>query len=200
MKPDSLLYSIVRIVSGKSLGTGFLLDGGWVITCAHNIPDPVHIELSICDPEGNFNTQLSATIEKCLSEAEGDLASLRITSDLPEYARPLVLTDSVGSDGKTCRTFGFPDSGKKNGLPYNSARIDSFDSRSTAGWRQMILADVGPLGPGFSGSPLVETKHQVLVGMVLQRGGGELARGVPAEFIVPPGLAFPAPKCHLILT
>lgn len=185
MKPDALLFSIVRIVSGRSLGTGFLLDGGWVVTCAHNIPDTEHIELLICDPEGNFNTQLFATLEKCLPEAEGDLASFRITRDLPEHARPLVLTDSSVSEGKTCRAYGFPNNSKTNGLPFNSARIDSFDSRSTVGWRQMILADAAALGPGYSGSPLVEYKHRILVGMVLQRGNGGLglARGIPSEFI-----------------
>ncbi len=71
----------------------------------------------------------------------------------------------------------------KTGLKFTVSVGKLIGWRSTAGWQQMILADVGPLGPGFSGSPLLEIKHQALVGIVLQRGAGELARGIPAEFI-----------------
>jgi Trypsin-like peptidase domain len=183
MKKDALLFSLVRVVSGTSLGTGFLLKDAWIITCAHNIKDVEGTVFALSDEEGNFSLKLQAHLHKIIPEAEGDIACFRIESSLPQHSRPLLLTDSGCSEGNSCRVFGFPKSNPENGLPYNRAKIDSITSRSAEGWRQIILAMAEPVGAGFSGSPLWDDERNALVGMVLQQGTNGLSRAVPAEWI-----------------
>ena len=185
LKNKSLHFSIVRIACGTSIGSGCLLDGGRVLTCAHNLSDASDISLLICDAGGVFNTPIRAKVEKTLPPTKGDLALLRIEGSLPAHARPLILADQDMSQNNPCAVYGFPPTNKANGLIFNQARIDSFDTRSAEGWLQMILADADPVGPGFSGSPILDTRLGLLVGLVLQQNPDTqvLVRGIPAQTI-----------------
>ncbi|HYU72498.1 MAG TPA: serine protease, partial [Ktedonobacteraceae bacterium] len=113
----NVLNSIVRIVSNRRIGTGFVVtDDGLIATCAH--------VLGTSRPEKAFvvfqgdAVQREATVlaESWRAVDAEDVALLRVSGTLPTGVQPLPFGSSRGTERHPLVTFGYPDAGEVEGV------------------------------------------------------------------------------------
>ena len=147
--------------SKKILGTGFFVEGGFIITCAHVFEDyyqsgrPIYFEL-----EGQTVVH-EAQIILFSQKSEHDFAVLRPTTEI-EYV-PLPIASSQFSKGDTFSIFGFPDIGTLKGL--NGAGT-IMGWTSSADGDALLQLDSRQITFGFSGAPIWDDELQVVVGIM----------------------------------
>ncbi len=154
-----LKYSIVKVISGNSVGSGFLLKGGYILTAAHNVKKNGSSRFFIYDEARvSFSWEIEAE-EKIIFEPENeDIALYKLIrpeeiSDLA--SRELLLCDEARGLGREVQTYGFSTAGSDNGIGYNSARLDDVSGVDANGLPQITLSAPGHISYGFSGSPIV---------------------------------------------
>ena len=94
---EDINAGIVRILSGRSVGTGFAVsDDGLLVTCAHVLGRPCPERVSIIFL--TTNERREATVEMLwLRDVEAeDMAILRVQGGLPQEVRSLPLGSSTG--------------------------------------------------------------------------------------------------------
>ena len=179
-----LTHSIVRVQSGGNTGSGFLIEGGYILTAAHNLQNGATHQFSICGQDNIFDIPVKAELVKQFSKKEGGIALFKLICplDVPYCEKRLLpLGNEKGCLNTAFQTFGFPTGKSENGVPYNSSRIDGLGSAHGKGFPQMTLSEPGNISAGYSGG-LIYIDGKGVVGMILEKGY-ELAVGVPVSFI-----------------
>jgi signal transduction histidine kinase len=172
---------IVRISSRSQgpLGTGFLVEGGLIITCSHVI-DVVTEESEIFATFATGRAKRQLTIlDEYRTEAHGeDLAVLRVEGVIPPGVRPADLVSSARCVGRTARTFGYPKSKEDDGL---SAECQVVGSTEEAGHPVLQLRSQ-EVSYGFSGAPLWDDESGGVIGVVMSIVGMRRSQGAELPF------------------
>jgi WD40 repeat protein len=185
----SLNAAIVRIrtANDRIVGTGFLVTGRHVLTCAHVIAQALGVSDDVTEtPPGEVHLDfpLVAPVQGLPArvvywQPESDVAGLEILDDPPARTAPVRLVTADDLWNHAFRAFGFP-RGYDNGV-WASGRILG---QEATGWLQ--IEDVKQTGyfvaPGFSGGPVWDEALDGVVGMTV---AADTTGGVRTAFIVP---------------
>ena len=160
-------------------GTGFFVAPGWILTCAHVVPEangqPVQVQWQ--------KIELEAIVERSLPDPY-DLALLRVSWSA-NCNPPCVYLDEEVRSRDPLYLFGYPDEGDRQGEP-RTFRCDGITGSDIAS----ILFNLGQVRPGMSGSPLLNQRTGKVCGMVkftrdrsIDLGGGAIpTRVILAQF------------------
>src|SRR3989440_9854789 len=183
----NVLNSIVRIISNRRIGIGFVVtDDGLIATCAH-VLGTSRPEKALIMFQGDA-VQREATVLAegwCAVDAE-DVALLRVSGTLPAGVQPLPFGSSRGTEGHPLVTFGYPDAGEVEGVR-GTGTIQGYGAKTRAGQPFLQLRS-SEITEGFSGAPVWDEVRRRVVGMVViaaQRDSlgklGETAFATPSE-------------------
>ena len=162
---------------GSGRATGFFIAPRIVATCAHVIegdPDGREIEAEA----GRRQFTLRATTKECFRSDEGlDVALLQLAEESEPGPGYVLVADGLAA-GDRLWTFGFPEGRYQGGKPAG------FVCEGFSGLRQgaeLLLARVSgiPVGPGYSGSPVLNRRTGAVCGMLCTsdlRGSAHLLR------------------------
>src|SRR6266568_4488904 len=162
----NVLNSIVRIVSNRRIGTGFVVtDDGLIATCAH--------VLGTSRPEKAFvvfqgdAVQREATVlaESWRAVDAEDVALLRVSGTLPTGVQPLPFGSSRGTEGHPLVTLGYPDAGEVEGVR-GTGTILGYGAKTRAG-QPLLQLRSSEITEGFSGAPVWDEVRRRVVGMVV---------------------------------
>ena len=212
---NSYKAAIARIHgrNGAVVGTGFLVNDGYLLTCAHVVAGALGIPVMTKEPlaeESSFGRSIkvdfpfsSQNHDPIQAETvfwepvgeyktQGDIAGLRLQGKLPKGIRPIAL---VMSDSKTehyrdhrFHVFGFP-----NGHKHDGAWAKGEMQSSVIGRRVQIQAfqEEGiHVEPGFSGAPIWDEALKGVVGMIAAYEQERVASRT--AYMIPHGLLQPA--------
>jgi WD40 repeat protein/ABC-type Fe3+/spermidine/putrescine transport system ATPase subunit len=184
---EDITAGIVRILSGRSVGTGFVVsDDGLLVTCAHVLGSPCPERVSIIFL--TTNEQREATVEmQWLRDVDTeDMAILRVQGGLPQGVRSLSLGSSTGVSGHKISTFGFPSAGEVEGVS-GYGKILGRGSQTKAG-QPLLQIRSSEITQGFSGAPVWDELRGRVIGMVVMVATpdasgkmGETAFATPVE-------------------
>ncbi len=191
---ESLEASLVRIrtTDGHVVGAGFLVGERHILTCAHVVsqalglpdhpPDPPQEVVSLDFPLIPPRTLLTANvIQWCPSQPDGrgDIAGLELPCDPPAGAEVVRFAPAEDLWEHPFRAFGFP-AGYDDGV-WATGRLLG---RQATDW--VMIEDVKAQGfavaPGFSGTPVWDTRLQGIVGMVV---AASRPTDLKAAFVLP---------------
>jgi len=185
----SLNSAIVRIraPSGTVVGTGFLVTGRHVLTCAHVVtsalglsqdpPNPpkadLHLDFPLLAPESNLTARLSHW------QPAIDVAVLELITAPPAESKPVRLVTADDLWGHSFRALGFP-AGYEQGVWASGV----LRGPQADGWLQIEdTKETGYLiAPGFSGGPVWDDVLGGVVGMIVAADTDEK---VKAAFLIP---------------
>ena len=168
--------------SGKILGTGFFVEGGFILTCAHVLEDYYQPDKAFYFEIEGQTDDYEARVMLYSSKAEHDLAILSPTTNV-EYT-PLPIASSQYSEGDDFSIFGYPDLGLFKGLN-GVGEIIGWISAPNGDKLLQLKSD--EITFGFSGAPIWDDDLQVVVG-IMQQGIKDESIGRPA-FAIPIELA-----------
>ena len=160
--------------SKKILGTGFFVEGGFILTCAHVLEDYYQPDETFYFEIEGQATNYEARVMLYSSKAEHDLAILSPTTNV-EYT-PLPIASSQHSIGDDFSIFGYPDLGSLKG--FNGVGTIMGWS-SDADGDVLLQLDSRQITFGFSGAPIWNDDLQVVVG-IMQQGIKDESIGRPA--------------------
>ncbi|MCI2419041.1 trypsin-like peptidase domain-containing protein [Saccharopolyspora sp. K220] len=171
---EPLAGSVVRLVAGSSLlGTGFVLPGNLVATCAHVVAgaDGITADFPLFGSGGH-------AVEVVEADEDSDVAILRLL-DPPSAVRPApVRLDNDVLDHRF-RVLGFT-AVEPDGV-WVRGRIAGHQG---AGRVQMAVDPHHQrIVPGFSGAPVWDERLRGVVGMVVTRSDDSTAHLVPMAFL-----------------
>ena len=135
----NVLSGIVRIVSGRHTGTGFVVAaGGLILTCAHVLGAPMSEKGRVVFLGSGEEREATVLAKGWHGVDAEDVAVLRVCRSLPDGVQPLPLGSSQGIEGHALVTFGYPETGEVEGIrgtgQYNSntshGKLKTADSRS----------------------------------------------------------------------
>ncbi len=191
---ESLEASLVRIRTpdGRVVGAGFLVGERQVLTCAHVISQALGLPNTPVDPpQATFSldfplipprTLLTArVVQWCplLSDGRGDIAGLELLGEPPATAEVVRFASAEDLWEHPFRAFGFP-AGYDDGV-WATGRLLG---RQATDW--VMIEDVKAQGfavaPGFSGTPVWDTRLQGVVGMVV---AASRPTDLKAAFVLP---------------
>jgi len=168
--------------SRKILGTGFFVEGGSILTCAHVLEDYYQPDKTFYFEIEGQTTDYEARVALYSSRAKHDFAILSPTTKV-EYT-PLPIASSQYSQGDAFSIFGYPDLGTLKGLNGIGTIIGwSSDAEGDA----LLQLDSRQITFGFSGAPVWDDDLKVVVG-IMQQGIKDESIGRPA-FAIPIELA-----------
>jgi hypothetical protein len=177
----------IRANSGthKFAGTGFAVQGGWVITCAHVV------EQAGPDAKDNVNIQFEGNSDFQLAHVEQishhlDIAILKPSTPLSdEYALPLL--EAAHSRTHTFSAFGYPQQGDYVGLHGVGKILGVVTDRYH---RRALQFDSTHVTHGYSGCPIWDDEQHAVVGMVshgfnfgLDESLGSVGFAIPCEVL-----------------
>jgi hypothetical protein len=186
----NLLRCIVRIddINGRPQGTGFLIAGRRVVTCAHVI------SAAQARPGDYVNVVFPQEEKKVLAKVaseywqpEADVALLEIEAPLPKTSARAYGYRSSKSGRQEFHTLGYPPVGKIDGVRARGTILGPvFDDN-----RRYLQLDSKEITQGFSGAPVLLPGSNLVAGMVTTvylPGGGspklrDAAFAIPAETI-----------------
>jgi S1-C subfamily serine protease len=177
-----LNQAVVRILAsaGGVVGAGFLIDRCHILTCVHVILTALgkndleqgltHQEVAIDWPlveMGRFFRAEVIAWTPPQDNGEGDIAVLRLKGPAPAGTKPACLVDSVELWEHPFRAFGFP-RGHETGVWAEGVLLDTVGGH----WIQVgATKSVGyAIKPGFSGTPVWDSRKKGVVGMVVGAG------------------------------
>lgn len=166
--------SVVRVQSGLSEGTGFLVDPGTVVTNEHVVSG--FGQLSVITPPGGAEVR-RVPARVAVSDQQLDLAVVRFGADACEGCRALELATGSPEPGARVAAFGYPLS---QPLTVTSGVVASVRDGA-------LITDVA-LNPGNSGGPLVLMSGEVVgVNTFLEQGdaGPGVAGSIPVSELRP---------------
>ena len=170
----------VRLQAGRSLATGFFVTDRLILTCAHLLPS-----------DANPGQQVDAVV----GEAAHKGHITRIFRDLPEYpdllgvelAEPhhgqgwaYLLPGAMAGD--EVYAYGFPEGKYRDGDSFYG-RLEGLSEIGTG--RELLKFKETKVGPGVSGSPLLNLRTGGVCGMIQkERITADGGRALPAEAIL----------------
>src|SRR5205809_2759373 len=178
--PHASYVVCIRKENADVVGTGFLVDEQYILTCAHVVAEALEWSRGEFSPDSpqelvhlNFplldrNTILKARVVFWQPAREdwsgGDIAGLQLMTDAPvgaEAARFALAEDVWDHD---FRAFGFPN-GQDNGVWATGRLLD----RQASNWIQIEDNKTGGFAviPGFSGGAVWDEQLGGVVGMVV---------------------------------
>jgi len=191
---ESLEASLVRIrtADGRVVGAGFLVGERHILTCAHVISQALGLPDHPLDPPQGLvsldfplippRTLLTASVIQWsppLSDGRGDIAGLELQCDPPAGAEVVHFAPAEDVWEHSFRAFGFP-AGYDDGV-WATGRLLG---RQATDW--VMIEDVKTQGfavaPGFSGTPVWDTRLQGVVGMVV---AASRSTDLKAAFVLP---------------
>ncbi|MFF5846137.1 trypsin-like peptidase domain-containing protein [Streptomyces massasporeus] len=169
----------------ETLGSGFFVAPGWVLTCAHVVKDSRSIRI-IGEPP--LNTPVPVEVKARLGKPiDGkalwlypDIALLELQE---EIAHPSVKLESkMPISDEPCHAFGYAQ--REYGVePGGSPATFRFEGLEADGFLRL---KEGAAEPGLSGAPLVSPGRAAVVGMIVATRGPSTDLGGWATPIVPP--------------
>ncbi|MGH8886284.1 MAG: S1 family peptidase [Egibacteraceae bacterium] len=188
-----LRRSVVQVLDsrGECAGTGFLLEGGVVVSCAHVIAGngrgdgsppagPVMVRFPHLDGQ---DRPAEIITEWWQGPDQGDVAFLRMAGSPPEQARPLRLAERA-LVGRRVNAFGFPINAPAGG--HHGYGVVGDRLTSDAGHLWVQLREATEITEGFSGAPAVDERTGLVVGMVdAVTAPDRLGRGTETAYLIP---------------
>ncbi|MFD8002989.1 trypsin-like peptidase domain-containing protein, partial [Streptomyces mirabilis] len=185
-------------VDRKPIGSGFLIDGRRVLTCAHVVHAgaTVHSGLWVAFPKAEELMHRRIKVREVVAPAaefrdEQDVAVLVLDQAVPEvFAAPLRRPSSKDLVDKRWWSFGFPD-----GVLGDSAGGRIGESLGY-GWVRLDSSEGDGVRAGYSGGALWSADYEAVVGLVAQarRKDGD-ARAVTLRAV---DACLPEQKLHLL--
>ncbi|MBP7999869.1 MAG: serine protease [Chloroflexi bacterium] len=181
--PFNLENSIVAILGekGKILGTGFVVAGPFIVTCAHvvykltgdvMVRPHTHSETYLADIVALSSSQPKAPGQK-------DVAVLRPRAPWPSSLTPLTFSAGLSLQDRPFITFGYPPAGAIRGLHARGVVRGRVLDETGLPFLQLDSKEVDH---GMSGAPVVDVATQQVVGMV--SGGFNLAESAKLRDLV----------------
>jgi tetratricopeptide (TPR) repeat protein len=172
-------------------GTGFLVEGGWIVTCAHVLKEAERAAgmVRFCFEDEERFYQAEVVFAGDPFEPGQDVAILK-PANLPDSlaAPALPLVASAHSQGHTYRTFGYPAAAGGKGI-FASGQIEGVKPGE-------LQISSNKITHGCSGAPIWDESAAGVVGMVnagfdfgLEKKLGDVVFALPAESLK---AAFPA--------
>jgi serine protease Do len=147
----------------KHMGTGFIVEGGYIITNWHVIENAKEIEVYFETSDQSYAVELVA------SDKEIDIAVLKPSGDFPEVA-PLQWRSTPIRQGEEVFAIGHP-----LGFMWSVTKgiISHLDRRIASPWQPTIQTDAA-INQGNSGGPLLDMDGKVLAinVMIIAPSGG----------------------------
>lgn len=180
---------IVKVCSETGEGSGFLLEGGYIVTANHNIRDGQTAFFILNELTNKFDQKLEidnpgfVPIRK--PKEEGDFAVFRLKYGEKLRHRSLSLLPEHKSTGKEFMCYGFPKDEAPTGRAYNNGKIDAIEQPHVYSYPRMNLLNTneGVIKPGFSGSPIIDPVQRAVVGIILMEKDGVDVIGVGGAWI-----------------
>jgi WD40 repeat protein len=163
----------VRVIRSDSetAGAGFVVsENGLIATCSHVIqpeasqktvePRPEKVHVIFCAT----GEQMAARVlpEFWRPADREDVAILQLEGELPTFVKPLPIGSSAGSGNHAFQTFGFPESGLKEGSYGDGHILNELPMQMT----RVLQVSSPQVTPGFSGGPVLDMVTDRIVGMV----------------------------------
>jgi hypothetical protein len=180
--------SVIRISNGenkKILGTGFLVEGGFLLTAYHvveNIHQFVFEIFTQTEEYGFFNHEIYVNPGFYCDEAL-DIAIFTLNNPQQYQERFLKLVSEMMSEkANPLEMFGFPNA-KNQGIPDFSLTVESLNTPDDNGYRKITISNAQRIEKGFSGGPLFDPNIQAVIGLFtdLIPGGGW---GIPSSKLI----------------
>src|SRR6266849_3125566 len=191
---ESLDASLVRIRTpdGRVVGAGFLVGERQVLTCAHVISQAlglaeapvdlpqaaVSLDFPFVPPRTLFTAKVVLWCPP-LSDGSEDIAGLELQGEPPAGVEAVRFATAEDVWEHPFRAFGFP-AGHDDGV-WATGRLLR---RQATGWIQIedIKAQGFAVAPGFSGTPVWDTRLEGVVGMVV---AASRPADIKAAFVIP---------------
>ncbi len=162
----NVLSSIVRIVSGRHIGTGFVVTAdGLILTCAHVLGSSRPEKARVVFLGSGEEREATVLAEGWHAVDAEDVAVLRVSGTLPEGVQLLPLGSSQGIEGHALVTFGYPETGEVEGIR-GTGTILGHGTRTKAG-QALLQLHSSEITKGFSGAPVWDEVRRRVVGMVV---------------------------------
>src|SRR5712691_5362297 len=164
---EDITAGIVRILSGRSVGTGFVVsDDGLIATCAHVLGSPRPEKATVIFHATNEQREATVETEWWRDVDAEDMAILRVDGGLPPGARSLPLGSSTGVKLHEISTFGFPDAGDVTGVG-GYGKVIGRESQFKPG-QPLLQLRSSEITSGFSGAPVWDELRERVIGMVVE--------------------------------
>lgn len=189
---EELKSAVVRVKSGKNIGTGFLWkQNNWIVTTLHVIENQNDIKIKLENKVSNARViKVLKEYDLVLLELESPSSQLKVLSNLNINPNLNTQLYTMGYNGngnlntiidRTLR-LGYNSNGKLEGLLSTKLR-DALNICKSPNPSIEILYLEGTLLPGFSGSPIIDELGR-LVGVSdggLEEGSSSISWGIKAE-------------------
>ena len=160
------LAGIVRIVSNKQIGTGFVVsDDGLIVTCAHVLGTAMPQKATIVFQANGQEREATVIAHWWHAIEAEDVAFLQVDGPLPEGVQALPLGSSEGTNGHTICTFGYPAAGEVEGVQ-GAGQTLGLRAKTKAG-QPLLQLHSSEITAGFSGAPVWDELRHRVIGMVV---------------------------------
>jgi hypothetical protein len=189
---------IVRIEThtGKILGTGFFVGPNEVLTCAHvceGIPDPirdVRLVVPVRKPPHIGDAHVDYLFPETW-EPEKVYPDVALLTVKPNPNRPFLRFREGWRESDSVSGIGFSEEGELldsyHGIVSGPAVVDKIPEGANPDHYRLIKFYGSQIAPGFSGSPMINSRTGSVCGMVKKTRGPQEDRGgygVQAEVII----------------
>jgi WD40 repeat protein len=162
----NVLNGVVRVVSNKRIGTGFVVsDDGLIATCAHALGSTRPEKATVIFQRTGERQEATVIADWWRAVDAEDIAFLKIDGALPEGVQALPLGSCEGTSGHNIRTFGYPAVGEVEGV-WGEGKALGFGPM-TRGGQPLLQLHSSEITEGFSGAPVWDTLLQRVIGMVV---------------------------------
>jgi WD40 repeat protein len=162
----NMLDGIVRIVSNRRIGTGFVVtDDGLIATCAHVLGTSRPEKAFVVFRGDGVQREATVLVESWRGVDAEDVALLKVSGTLPTGVQPLPFGSSYGIEGHPLVTFGYPDAGEVEGVR-GTGTILGYGAKTRAG-QSLLQLRSSEITEGFSGAPVWDEVRSRVVGMVV---------------------------------
>jgi hypothetical protein len=189
---------VVRVVAGRSRGTGFLIDGDRVLTALHVIGSSGQGELVLHDSTIQLTAAAAgATAFRFLAaictrqdvtefDDQLDWACIRVDEEALRGVRPLSLrTLDESAQSASWDTYGFPDGAEEDGKATTgtiastaaSFRVRSVSVAAIQVFSREAAAAGGGVVRGYSGAPVIVDGHGVGILCAAEQENGRSVEG-----------------------
>jgi hypothetical protein len=188
--------AIRNSIGDDVLGTGVIVtDDGLILTCYHVVEDvksgTIHKTVHISLPSAPDIKRLASPLEKYY-DSELDIAFLQLQESFPDNVTVADLGEMV-SPTHSFVGFGFRKAREFNGLHSNGGimgKINKIITGDSTSSPSLIQLESKQIAPGMSGSPILDTKINRVIGIVSERYrtqgdmDKDLSLGIPVDSII----------------